>query len=421
MTIPFTGSWRVMNAVFVAIVLYASVAHAQGSSGPDAVVPFRIQIPDSVLTDLKQRLGRARFADEFTAADWNYGTNLGYLQELVAYWRDKYDWRVHERRLNQFNQFKTTIDGVEIHFVHQRSKAPNAMPILLLNGWPSSIVEYEKVVLPLGESFHVVVPSMPGFGFSGKPREAGYHVERIAGMWVQLMGRLGYARYVVHGSDWGSNVANRVALRDAAHVAGLHMAGCGGGGPAPAGGAVPPAIVEPTRNMLVNNAHNVGYQEIQSTKPQTLGHALSDSPVGLASWIVEKWYGWADHDGDLEKVLTKDQLLTNVMIYWVTNSGASSARIYQEGRHMGGVLNPTPFTRPDARVTVPTGCGAFPWQYDRRATPPGPDLAAARKGAEARFNLVHFTQMDHGGHFPALEQPQSWMDDLRAFVRAATR
>jgi epoxide hydrolase len=422
MTMPFTGSWRVMYAVIATMVACVSVAHAQRSNGSDAVVPFRIQVPDSVLTDLKQRLARARFADEFTGADWNYGTNLAYLQELVTYWRDTYDWRVHERRLNQFDQFMTTIDGVEVHFVHQRSKAPNAMPLLLLNGWPSSMVEYEKVILPLSDNFHVVVPSMPGFGFSGKPRQAGYDVERIAGMWVQLMARLGYPRYVVHGSDWGSNVANRMALRDTAHVAGLHMAGCGGGA-APAGGtaAAPPALVEPMRNMLVNNAHNVGYQEIQSTKPQTLGHALSDSPVGLASWIVEKWYGWADHDGDVEKVFTKDQLLTNVMIYWVTNSGASSARIYQEGRHMGGTLNPTPFPRPDARVTVPTGCGAFPWQYDRRATPPGADLAAARKIAEARFNVIHFTQMDHGGHFPAMEQPQLWMNDLRAFLRAVTR
>ena len=271
--------------------------------------------------------------------------------------------------------------------------------------------------MTLSEKFHVVVPSMPGFGFSGKPRQAGYDVERIAGMWVQLMARLGYARYAVHGSDWGSNVANRMALRDAAHVAALHMAGCGGA----AGPANQPQPASPERNALVNAAHNLGYQEIQSTKPQTLGHALSDSPVGLASWIVEKWYGWADHDGDLEKVFTKDQLLTNVMIYWVTNSGASSARIYQEGRHMGGTLNPTPFPRPDARVTVPTGCGAFPWQYDRRTTPPGPDLAAARTGAEARFNIVHFTQMDHGGHFPAIEQPQLWMDDLRTFLRTVSR
>jgi pimeloyl-ACP methyl ester carboxylesterase len=395
------------------VLVFAALVHAQRQ---ETITPYRIQVPDATLADLRQRLARARFADEFAAADWNYGTNLAYLQELVAYWRGTYDWRAHERRLNQFDQFKTTIDGVEIHFVHQRSNSPGALPLLLLNGWPSSIVEYEKVVAPLSESFHVVVPSMPGFGFSGKPRAPGYDVERIAGMWVELMARLGYTRYIVHGSDWGSNVANRVALRDTARVAGLHLAGCPGGG----GGPAAPAAANPdARNPLVNAAHNLGYQEIQSTKPQTLGHALSDSPVGLASWIVEKWYGWADHDGDLEKVVTKDQLLTNVMIYWVTNSGASSARIYQEGRHMGGTLGPTPFPRPDTRVTVPTGCGAFPWQYDRRSAPPASNLEAARKAAEARFNVVHFTQSEHGGHFPALEQPAAWLDDLRAFVRAA--
>jgi glyoxylase-like metal-dependent hydrolase (beta-lactamase superfamily II)/pimeloyl-ACP methyl ester carboxylesterase len=381
-----------------------------------AVVPFTIQVPESTLTDLKQRLARARFADEFTGADWDYGTSLDYLRGLVAYWRDTYDWRAQERRLNQFSQFKTTIDGIDVHFVHQRSKNPTALPLLLLNGWPSSIVEYEKVIAPLSEAFHVVIPSMPGFGFSGKPRQRGYDVERIAGMWVQLMARLGYTRYAVHGSDWGSNVASRVALKDAAHVAGLHMAGCPA--PAAAGGApaslAPP--VAPERNRLVDAAHNLGYQELQSTKPQTLGHALSDSPVGVASWIVEKWYGWADHDGDLEKAVTKDQLLTNIMIYWVTNSGASSARLYQEGRHMSGALGPTPFPRPETRILTPTGCGAFPWQYDRRANPPSPNLEAARKAADTRFNVVHFTQAEHGGHFPALEQPELWMSDLKAFL-----
>jgi pimeloyl-ACP methyl ester carboxylesterase len=399
----------------VATLIWIPGASAQSSRSADAVVPFAIQVPESTLTDLRQRLSRARFADEFTDADWNYGTNLAYLRGLVAYWRDTYDWRAQERRLNQFSQFKTTIDGIDVHLVHQRSKNPGALPILLLNGWPSSIVEYEKVIMPLSETFHVVIPSMPGFGFSGKPRQAGYDVERIAGMWVQLMARLGYTRYAVHGSDWGSNVASRVALRDAAHVAGLHLAGCPA--PAPAGGAAnqtSPAVVD--RNPLVNAAHNLGYQELQSTKPQTIGHALSDSPVGLASWIVEKWYGWADHDGDLEKVITKDELLTNIMMYWVTDSGASSARIYQEGRHMGGTLGPTPFPRPETRVAVPTGCGAFPWQYDRRANPPSPNLDAARKAAETRFNVVHFTQAKRGGHFPAIEQPQAWMADLRAFL-----
>lgn len=414
----FIGRWRVVSIVVV-VIFIASSSHAQDvARSTEAIVPFRIQVPNSALTDLKRRLSQARFADEFTGADWNYGTNLGFLQDLVVYWRDKYDWRVHERRLNQFDQFKTTIDGVDIHFIHQRSASPTAMPLLLLNGWPSSIVEYQKVIHPLAESgFHVVIPSMPGFGFSGKPRQKGYDTERIAGMWVQLMARLGYTRYAVHGSDWGGNIGTRVALRDAAHVAALHLAGCAGA-PAPAGpnAANQPPRPAPAVNTLVDAAHNLGYQEIQSTKPQTLGHALSDSPVGLASWIAEKWYGWSDHDGDLEKVVTKDDLLTNIMIYWVTNSGASSARLYYESRHMLGGLAPTPFPRPDARVTVPTGCGAFPWQYDRRTTPPTTNLAQARTAAEARYNVVHLTQMEDGGHFPAFEQPKAWTDDLRAFL-----
>jgi pimeloyl-ACP methyl ester carboxylesterase len=385
-------------------------------------VPFTIQIPDTVLTDLKQRLANARYADELPDANWDYGTNLGYLKTLIDYWRDKYDWRAQERKLNAFAQFKTTIDGVDIHFIHQQSKNTNATPLLLLNGWPSSIVEYAKVIGPLTDpeayggrpedSFHVIIPSMPGFGFSGKPRERGYDPERIAKIWLQLMARLGYSRYAAHGSDRGSGIATRVALADSARVVGLHLAGCGGGG-APAA-----AAVHPSTNANVNGAHNLGYQEIQSTKPQTLGYGLSDSPVGLASWIVEKWYGWSDHDGDLEKVFTKDELLTNVMIYWVTNSGASSARIYYESRHMlGGPLPQSPFVQPAGRVTVPTGCGAFPYQYDRRTTPPNPNTDAARKVAETRFNIVHFTTMPHGGHFPALEQPTLWVDDIRGFLR----
>jgi pimeloyl-ACP methyl ester carboxylesterase len=326
--------------------------------------------------------------------------------------------------LNEFDQFKTNIDGVDVHFIHQKSKNRNALPLLLLNGWPSSIVEYEKVIGPLTDpaayggraedSFHVIIPSMPGFGFSGKPRERGYNPERIAKMWVALMARLGYTRYVVHGSDWGSGIATRMALNDTAHVAALHLAGCGA---APPAGANQLSASGP--NSAVNAAHNLGYQEIQSTKPQTLGYGLSDSPVGLASWIAEKWYGWSDHDGDPEKAFTKDELLTNVMIYWVTNSGASSARIYYESRHMLGGLAPTPFPRPTARVSVPTGCGAFPWQYDRRAAPLNTSGDEARKTAEAGYNVVHFTTMPHGGHFPAFEQPKLWLDDLRTFLARA--
>jgi epoxide hydrolase len=399
-------------------------------SDAPAIMPFKIQVSNGLLRDLKQRLSQARFADEFPDAGWDYGTNLAYLKGLVDYWRDKYDWRSQEKKLNELDQFKTNIDGVEIHFVHQRSKNPNAMPLLLLNGWPSSIVEYTKVIDPLidpvafggraEDSFHVVIPSMPGFGFSGKPRERGYNPERIARMWVVLMARLGYTHYVAHGSDWGSGIATRVALDDAAHVAALHLAGCVGA-PAPAantGTQAPPPPVTGV-NDAVNAAHNLGYQEVQSTKPQTLGHGLSDSPVGLASWIIEKWYGWSDHDGDLEKVFTKDELLTNIMIYWVTNTGTSSARIYYESRHMLGGLAPTPFPRPEGRVAVPTGCGTFPSQYDRRGTAMTTNTPEARKAAETRYNIVSFTTMPRGGHFPAFEQPKLWVDDIRAFVRAA--
>jgi pimeloyl-ACP methyl ester carboxylesterase len=413
--------------VLVTVLMVVEIAYSQrgAESATAAIVPFKIQVPNAVLADLKRRLADGRFADEFPDAGWDYGTNLAYLKSLIEYWRDKYDWRSQEKRLNAFDQFKTNIDGLDIHLIHQRSKNPNAMPLLLLNGWPSSIIEYEKVIGPLTDpvayggrvedSFHVVIPSMPGFGFSGKPHARGYDPERIARMWVQLMARLGYTRYAAHGSDWGNGIGTRVALDDPAHVVALHVAGCGAAPAVPAatvgGPARPPAIP----NRAVNAAHNLGYQEIQSTKPQTLGYALSDSPVGLASWIIEKWYGWSDHDGDIEKVFTKDELLTNIMIYWVTNSGASSARIYYESRHMLGGLAPTPFPRPEARVSAPTGCGSFPLQYDRRDAPVDTSSAEARKAAEARYNVVHFTTMAHGGHFPAFEQPKLWVDDIRAF------
>jgi epoxide hydrolase len=403
----------------MAVLALIQIGYAQRAAEPVAIVPFKIQVSDAVLVDLKQRLAQARFADELSDAGWDYGTNLVYLKSLVEYWRDKYDWRVQEKRLNTFDQFKTNIDGVDIHFIHQRSKNPNAMPLLLLNGWPSSIVEYEKVIGPLTEnSFHVVIPSMPGFGFSGKPLQKGYNPERIARMWVELMARLGYTRYAAHGSDWGNSIATRMALNDPTHVVALHLAGCGGAPAAPAATVGDQTRSSSSSNTAVNAAHNLGYQEIQSTKPQTLGQALSDSPIGLASWIIEKWYGWSDHDGDLGKVFTNDELLTNIMIYWVTNSGTSSARIYYESRHMLGGLAPTPFPRPDGRVTAPTGCGSFPLQYDRRGNPLDTNSAEARKAAEARYNVVHFSTMPHGGHFPALEQPKLWVDDIRAFFAA---
>src|SRR5688572_984877 len=223
-----------------ALVVAALLALLPALKAQEAIVPFRIQVPDAVLTDLKQRLSQARFAEDFGDPGWDYGTSPAYLKDLVEYWRDKYDWRAHEKRLNQFDQFRTNLDGLNIHFIHQRSRNPNAVPLLLLNGWPSSIDEYSKVIGPLSETFHVIVPSMPGFGFSDKPKMRGYHTERIAGVWVKLMARLGYARYAVHGSDWGSQVATRVALNDPMHVAALHLAGCGGAPAPPAAPATNP-------------------------------------------------------------------------------------------------------------------------------------------------------------------------------------
>ena len=428
---------RTVAAHFIAAAAAATILAAglnaqtpprpSGSSGSDAIVPFRIQVPDAVLRDLKSRLERARFADEFPDAGWDYGTNLNYIQSLMTYWRDRYDWRAQERRLNRFSQFKTNIGGLDIHFIHQKSNDPGALPLLLLNGWPSSPVEYDKVIEPLTSAskasggtgtpaFHVVVPSMPGYGFSDKPRERGYDPERMAQVWATLMARLGYSRYIVHGSDWGISVATYLALADSSHISALHLAGCPGGligAPPP-----PPAATAPPPRA----SSNLGYQEIQTTKPQTLGQGLSDSPLGLASWIIDKWHSWSDHDGDLEQVYTKDELLTNIMFYWVTNSGTSSARLYYESRHVNGQLSPAffaTFMPPMSRgkVTVPTGCGAFPSQYDNRGLPINRNPDLARKSAETRYNVVHATIAPKGGHFPALEQPQAWLDDLRTFVR----
>lgn len=368
-------------------------------SNDAAVVPFVIHVPDDVLKDLNTRLARARFPDELEGAGWDYGMSLGYLKGLVEYWRTRFDWRAQERRLNQFNQFKTKLDGVDVHFVHQRSKNPNALPLLLLNGWPSSIDEYSKVIGPLTDpvsyggraedAFHVVIPSMPGYGFSDKPRERGYGNDRITADWASLMTRLGYTRYGAQGTDIGAGIATQLAIDDRAHVVGLHLTGCGGAAPAPGAAAAP--------------LDTQGYFELQATKPQTIGYSLSDSPVGLAAWIVEKYHGWTDHDGDLEKVYTKDQLLTAVMIYWATDSGASSARIYYERRHQpAGAAT---------RVTVPTGCANFNARYDKRP------VGGSRSSAETRFNIVRWNDMPRGGHFPAFEQPQLWVDDVRAFFR----
>ncbi|HET9362448.1 MAG TPA: epoxide hydrolase [Vicinamibacterales bacterium] len=400
---------------FVSVVSGWTVAAQRGPApapaGQEAIVPFRIQVPDAVLSDLRQRLARTRFPGEIAGSEWDYGTNLGYLKELVAYWREKFDWRAAERRLNQFDQFTTKIDGLDIHFIHQRSKDPKALPLAVTHGWPGSVAEFTKIIGPLtnpaahggsaADAFHVVAISLPGFGFSGKPAERGYGPERIAGIIAKLMARLGYTRYGLQGGDWGSAISRFAALNDASHVAGLHVNFCLAGPPPgvkdPNEG-VTPVELERSRARQAFFETERGYFLEQSTKPQTIGSALDDSPAGLAAWIVEKFRSWSDSDGNVEKSFTKDDLLTNITIYWVTQTATSSARIYYENQR----AKPA-----QGRVQVPTACAVFPKEI---SIPP-------RRWVEAQYNVTRWTEMPRGGHFAALEEPELLVEDIRAFFR----
>jgi len=404
----------------------AATAARAAQSSEAAVVPFTIHVPDAVLTDLKDRLRRTRYPDQVDGAGWDYGTNLAYLKELVAYWRDTFDWREQERRLNRFEQFKTNIDGLDVHFVHRRARRPNALPLLVVHGWPGSFMQFHKVIEPLTDpaghggraedAFDVVVPSLPGYGFSDIPRQRGYDPQKIATMFVTLMARLGYTRYGVQASDFGAPVIRAMALMDPAHIAGYHTESCRGGPPSgvadPTAG-VPAFELERMRDrQRFFSDEEQAYNRIQGTKPQTLGYALNDSPAGLAAWIVEKFRAWSDVDGNVEKKFTKDELLTNITIYWVTGTANSAGRLYYEARHPIQSGGAQPDGRAGAgtdprRVEVPSACVS--WPKDVGFTP--------RKWNEAQYNLKRFTIMPRGGHFGAFEEPQLYLDDVRAFFR----
>jgi pimeloyl-ACP methyl ester carboxylesterase len=388
-------------------------AENEGLSDAGAVRPFTIAVPDSVLADLDQRLARARLPDAGPGAPWEYGTDRGYLEELLAYWRDGFDWRAQERALNDLDHFTTTIDGIDVHFVHARSPDPDAMPLLLTHGWPGSFVEFVELVGPLtdpaahggdpADAFHVVVPSLPGFGFSGKPTAPGYNPERMADVLAALMARLGYERYGAQGGDWGAIIGRSLAGNYPEHVIGLHSNFMTGGPPpgvTDPNEGVPQAELDLRAERVQAFAEGSAYQEIQGTKPQTLGYGLNDSPAGLAAWIVEKFHGWSDNDGHPESAFSKDQILTNVTLYWVTASITSSTRIYYESRH-------TPASRPVRFVEVPTGVAVFPKEI----------YFTPRRWAESRYNVVRWTMMPRGGHFAALEEPELLVDDIRAFFR----
>jgi pimeloyl-ACP methyl ester carboxylesterase len=376
----------------------------------DQIERFEIAVSDLVLEDLDDRLAATRFPDELEEAGWGYGMPMGYLRELVEYWRNDYDWRAHEARLNELRHFRTRIDGVQVHFIHARSPHPKATPLLLLHGWPGSVVEFLDVIPMLTEpeqhggdgadAFHVIVPSLPGYGFSDPPRTRGWDPQRIAHAFIELMHRLGYAAYGAQGGDWGAQVVTRIGALDPRHCAAIHLN-------MPIG--VPPAdplpITEEEQADLAVfkkfQSEESGYALEQGTKPQTLGVSLNDSPAGLLAWIVEKFRAWSDCDGDPENAFTRDQLLTNVMVYWVTRTIASSARLYRESR-LAAARGEAP-----EYVEVPTGVARYPKE----------PLRFPRSWIEQRYNITHWTVMPRGGHFAAMEQPELFVDDVRTFFR----
>jgi microsomal epoxide hydrolase len=370
------------------------------------IEPFRIQVADEILDDLRRRLALTRFSDQIDGAGWDYGTDAAYLRELCRYWEQDYDWRAEERALNRFCQYTTEIDGQRIHFIHHRSADDGALPLLVTHGWPGSVAEFSKIIEPLTapgpDAFHVVAPSLPGYAFSGPTREAGWDTRRVAEAFAVLMADLGYRRYGAQGGDWGSMVSSQVALVDPAHVAGIHLNLVIAGPPE---GEDFSTLTEAEQLGLRDVARyqevDSGYAKIQGTKPQTLGYGLNDSPAGLLAWIVEKFRTWSDCGGDVERSFTRDELLTNVMLYWVTATAHSSARLYyetQKSRRFGA---------PGERIEIPTGCAIFPKEIAR---PP-------RRWAERQYNVVHWSEQPQGGHFAALEEPELLVDDVREFFR----
>jgi epoxide hydrolase len=381
---------------------------------PDGEIrPFRVEIPQADIDDLRERLARTRWPDELPGAGWSYGIPLDYMKELAEYWRTRYDWRRHEARLNEFPQYTTTIDGQNIHFLHVRSSDPNAMPLMLIHGWPGSVVEFLEVIRPLtdprghggdpGDAFHVVVPSIPGFGFSGPTHEKGWDVNRIVRAFAELMRRLGYQRYGAQGGDWGSTISRQLGLLDPDHVAGLHLNMLG---TAPSGDPGEMALLTETEKGHVQagarfQQEGSGYYMQQSSKPQTLAYALTDSPAGQLAWIAEKFKEWTDSESVPEDAVDRDQLLTNVSVYWFTGTANSSARLYYEFGHSGagwGKVEPS---------TMPTGVAVFPREI----------MPSIRRFAERSNNIVHWTDFDRGGHFAAMEEPDLLVGDIRECFR----
>lgn len=377
------------------------------------ITPFEAAIPASELEDLQQRLARTRWPEKEPCDDWSQGIPLDYTRELAHYWATDYDWRRFEKKLNGWPQFITNIDGIDIHFIHHKSPHKNALPLIISHGWPGSIVEFHKIIDALvdptnhggnaEDAFHVVAPCLPGYGFSAKPSSTGTSVEKIGRMWGQLMDRLGYPHYVAQGGDWGSMITQSMGMTETEHCAGIHIN-------MPIVAPDPDTMGDLTdreQAALVDMGAYVekgsGYSKQQSTYPQTLGYGLADSPAGQMAWVVEKFYMWTDCEENgtrhPENILTKDELLDNVMMYWLNNAGASSARLYWESFNNAN-MDP---------IAMPVGCSIFPREIFR----------CSRRWAEKRFsNLIHWNELERGGHFAALEQPEIFLAELRTCFRA---
>jgi epoxide hydrolase len=376
---------------------------------------YRIEVPDADLRDLRDRLARTRWPEAATVTDWSQGVPLSYVQDLCRYWAEDYDWRATEAHLNALPQFRALIDGQRIHFLHVRSRHENALPLIITHGWPGSIVEFLKVIGPLtdpvahggdaSDAFDVVCPALPGYGFSDKPSEPGWNVQRIAAAWAVLMAALGYERYGAQGSDWGTSISTVLAQQDPEHVVGIHLT------PplAPPDPATFDDLTDRERAALAAIQHSAewdaGYSLEHATRPQTIGYGLVDSPAALCAWIIEKFWAWTDSDGHPENVLTRDELLDNLMFYWLPGAGASSARLYWESlRQVSEWIS----GRADDIVNVPTGCSIFPKELQR----------PSRRWAEKRFlDIRYWNEPDKGGHFAAFEQPGLFVDEVRAFFR----
>ncbi len=372
------------------------------------IQPFRIQASNADLDDLKRRLRATRWPEQETVTDWSQGAPLAYVKQVCDYWANTYDWRKREARINAFPQFRTEIDGLGIHFIHVRSPHAAATPLILTHGWPGSIVEFLKVIPLLtdptahggsaNDAFHVVCPSLPGFGFSDKPKQTGWGVEKTARTWGQLMQRLGYTWYFAQGGDWGALVTTSIGIQDPEHCHGIHI-------------NMPTTRPDPdTMSSLTDEEKDAmaalkyyqdvdsGYSKQQSTRPQTISYGLLDSPSGQAAWILEKFWSWTDSHGNPENVLSRDEMLDDIMLYWLPRTAASSARFYWESFGKGS----------NAPVPVPVGISAFPKEIFR----------TSRRWAEKRYqHLVYWNRLDRGGHFAAFEQPELFTQEVRASFR----